>query len=120
MNKLIGLIFAAVCISTSALSNSIMGAGMWFWVIIIVGVFAAISQYYPMLRGVGSGFAVLLSVVSICAVVLGLVASTIGGSFKIENSLALLLFLFFIIFILGILLGYMYKKSLKSQSDFKA
>lgn len=93
---------------------------MWFWVIVVVGSFAAISQYYPILRGVGSGLAVLLSVVSICAVLFGLVAATIGGSFHLDDREAILLFLFFIIFILGLLLGSMYKKSIKSQSKLNA
>ncbi len=113
MNKVIGMLFAVVCFSASALSNSIMGAGMWFWIIIITGLFVAISQYYPRLRGLGAGLAVLLSIISIFAVGLGLLASTIGGSFNIDDSSALLLLLFFVIFILGLVLGSMYKKSMK-------
>ena len=94
-----------------------MGIGMWFWVIISVGLFVAISQYYSPLRGIGSGLAVLLGIVSICAVFLGLVAATIGGSFHLDDREALLLFLFFIIFLLGLILGFMYKKSIKLQND---
>ena len=110
MNKIIGISFAIVCFSASALSSNIIGAGMWFWIIIITGLFVAISQYYPRLRGIGSGLAVLLSIISIIAVGLGLLASTIGGSFNIDDSFVLLLFLFFVIFALGIVLGSMYKR----------
>jgi hypothetical protein len=93
-----------------------MGPGMWYWVILITGLFVAVSQYYPRLRGLGSGLAMLLSILSFCAVGLGLIASTIGGSFKIDANLATLLLLFFIIFILGLMLGSLYKKSLKAKS----
>ena len=115
MNKIIGILFAIMCFSASALSNNIMGAGMWFWIIIITGLFVAISQYYPRLRGLGSGLAVLLSIMSIITVVLGLLASTIGGSFNIDDSFALLLLLFFVIFVLGLVLGSMYKRSMKEM-----
>jgi hypothetical protein len=115
MNKIIGILFAVVCFSTSALSSHIMGVGMWFWVIIVTGLFSAISQYYPVLRGVGSGLAVLLGILSLLDVGLGLLASTIGGSFKIDFNSAVLLLLFFIIFILGLMLGSMYKKSIRKN-----
>ncbi|MGL1930853.1 MAG: hypothetical protein OCC45_03710 [Desulfotalea sp.] len=115
MNKAIGILFGIACFSTSALSSSIMGSGMWFWIIICVGTFVAASQFVSVLKGIGSGLATILAGISILAVLLGLVAATIGGSFKIDDSSALLLLLFSIIAILGITLGVMFKKSLTAK-----
>lgn len=104
MNKTIAILFAVSCFATSALSNSIMGPGMWFWIIIITGVFVALSQFFPKIRVFGAGIAGLLGIVSIFAVLLGLVAATIGGSFKLDTDEALLLFSFFLIAVFGITL----------------
>lgn len=113
MHKTLGVLFAITCFATAGVSASLMGAGMWFWIIIASGTFVAVSQFYPVIRGAGSGLAVLLGIVSICAVALGLLASTIGGSFRLDDQLAILLLLFFVIFILGLVLGSMFKRSLK-------
>jgi hypothetical protein len=117
LNKVIGIFFLLACIATSAVSNSIMGAGIWFWVIIFIGCFVAISQFYPKLRGAGSGLALLLSIMSVCAILLGLLASTIGGSFRMDESSSLLLCLFFMIALYGFLLAILHKKYLKSCDD---
>lgn len=117
MNKLIAILFALTCFSTSALSSSMMGAGMWFWIIIGIGIFVAISQFYPMLRGAGAGLAMLLAGISTLAILLGLLAATVGGSFKMDGSSAGLLFLFFIIAVLGLTLGVMHKRYVKSESE---
>lgn len=115
MNKVIAILFALACFSTSTLSSRMMGTGMWFWLIIAVGAFVAVSHFIPSLVCIGSGLALLLAGVSLCAVVLGLLAATIGGSFTIDTNSALLLSLFFIIFVLGLTLGIMCKHSLKPK-----
>jgi len=94
-----------------------MGAGAWFWGIIVVGCLVAISQFYPRLRPVGSGLALLLGIISICAILLGMLAATIGGSFKMDDSFALLMFLFFNIAVLGFILASLYKKSIQISDD---
>jgi hypothetical protein len=115
MNKVIGILFALACFATSAQSNSMMGAGLWFWVIIATGFIVASSQFFPRLKGPGSGLALLLGIISICAILFGMIAATIGGSFKMDDSSALLLFLFFIIVVLGFTLAIMYKRSIRSR-----
>ncbi|WP_413698928.1 hypothetical protein ACLKMH_15325 [Psychromonas sp. KJ10-10] len=72
MNKVIGILFAITCFATSTLSANMLGIGMWFWVILIVGAFVAISQFFPVLRGAGSGIALLMSGISLLAVLFGL------------------------------------------------
>lgn len=94
-----------------------MGTGVWFWIIITTGIFVVISQYFTILRGAGAGMALLLSIVSICAVLFGLVAATIGGSFRLDDKEALLLFLFFMISIFGLMLAISFKKSIKNHGN---
>lgn len=113
MNKLIGILFAIACFSTSALSSSIMGVGMWFWVILAAGLLVAACQWIPRLQSLAAGVAFSLSIISILAVLLGLLASTIGGSFNIDSSSAFLLFLFFIIAVLGFVLSSLYRRSVR-------
>ncbi len=117
MNKVIAILFAITCFSTSAVSSSIFGIGTGFWIIITTGFIVASSQFFPAIKGAGSGLALLFSLMSILAVIFGLVAATIGGSFKMDDSSALLLFLFFMIAVFGITLASMHKKSIKSETS---
>jgi hypothetical protein len=119
MNKIIAILFALTCFATSALSNSIMGAGMWFWVIIVAGAFVAVSQFYPLLRGAGAGLAMLLAAISFLAVLLGLLVATVGGSFKMDGSSAGLLVLFFISGVLGVTLGVIHKRYVKLENEMR-
>lgn len=117
MHKFIGALFAIACIATAAASNSIMGAGLWFWVIIISGIIVAASQFFPMLRGLGSGLAFILSVLSVLAILLGMLGATVGGSFNMDGSTALLLFLFFVIAALGFVVSGLYNRALRSSEN---
>jgi len=119
MSKLFSLLFALACLSTSIVSASIVGAGLWFWVIIFVGVFVAISQCMSnaplMLKGAGAGLALLLSFISIAAILLGLLAGAIGGAFSLDASEALLLFLFFLIAVFGFIVAIRHKRKIKEH-----
>lgn len=90
-----------------------MGVGMWFWVILAAGLLVAACQWIPRLQSLAAGVAFSLSIISILAVLLGLLASTIGGSFNIDSSSAFLLFLFFIIAVLGFVLSSLYRRSVR-------
>jgi hypothetical protein len=68
-------------IATALMSNSLLGAGMWFWIILVSGLFVAVSAYIPELEMLGAFVARLLALGSIGAVLLGLVAVTADGSF---------------------------------------
>lgn len=116
MNKFIGILFAISCVATSWISGGLLGVGMWFWIIIAIGVFVAVSQFIPILRGLGSAAALLLGVISVCAVGLTLLAATTGGSFKLDNKEALLVFTFFMIAVLGFsLVGINKRKFVKER-----
>ncbi|MGB5607139.1 MAG: hypothetical protein WBN51_11505 [Gammaproteobacteria bacterium] len=110
MNKIVAILFAISCFATSAVSGSILGVGMWFWIIIAAGVFVADSQFAPMFRELGSVAALLLGVISVFAVVLTLLAGTIGGSLKLDNREALLVFTFSMIAVSGLSLVSINKK----------
>ena len=74
---------------------------MWFWIIIATGAFVATSQFHESLISLGSVAAGLLGIISIIAVLFGLIAATIGGSFKLDGRESLLLFSFFLIAVFG-------------------
>lgn len=111
MNKTVAILFAISCLVTSTTSANILGPGMWFWVISATGVFVAISQFLPTLRGLGNIAAFLLALISVFAVVLTLLAATIGGSFRLGDKETLLVFGFFMIAVLGFVLTRVNKKS---------
>ena len=101
MNKVVGILYAISCFVTSWTSGGMLGVGMWFWIIIASGVFVAFSQYFPMIRGLGTVLAGLIGIVSIVAVLLGLMVATVGGSFKLDGDEVLLLLSFFFIAVFG-------------------
>lgn len=108
--KIIAYLFALFCFATAWQSASLMGAGLWFWVIVASGGLVIISCHIKSLELVGAFIAGLLAVISICAVLLGLIAATIGGSFRLEQPEAMLLFLFFCIAVSGSTLALAYKR----------
>jgi len=114
LRKTISILFALLCLGTAALSNSILGPGMWFWIIIVAGIFVGISQFFPGFQSAGSLMAGLLSVVSVCAVLLGLLAATVGGSFRLDDNEAFLFMLFALVAASGFALVALCRKT---QSD---
>lgn len=111
MNKILAVLFAISCFATSAVSNSIMGVGMWFWIIIATGIIVAASQFLPVLGELGRGVAMILAVLSVCAVLLTFLAATIGGSFELGGSETLLVISFTMIAIFGFSLTIFTKKN---------
>jgi len=84
---LLGVFFA-----TSGLSGSMLGVGMWFWIIGATGVFVAISQFVPRLRDIGIVAASILGVIAILAALLALfVMMSIGGSGPSNEEVLLIL-----------------------------
>ncbi|WP_111980103.1 hypothetical protein [Algibacillus agarilyticus] len=110
MHTKIGFLFMLSCIATFLTSASVVGFGFWGWLICVIGIVSCVTQYYPRLRGLGSLLALLLALGSGITILCGLLASTIGGSFKIEDGLTLLLFMFFVTAILGLTFAIMFKK----------
>ncbi len=88
-----------------------LGVGMWFWIIIASGIFVAISQFFSKTQGFGAIVAALIGVISIVAVLLGLLAATVGGSFNSDDDGLLLLLSFFLIAVLGFTLAKINKKA---------
>ena len=115
MRKTISILFALLCLGTAALSTNILGPGMWFWIIIVAGIFVGISQFFPGLQSASSVIAGFLSVVSVCAVLLGLLAATVGGSFRLDDNEAFLLMSFALVAVSGLTLVALCRKT---KSDF--
>jgi hypothetical protein len=90
LNKILGVFFAISCFATSGLSGSMLGVGMWFWIIVATGFFVAISQFVPGLRGIGTVAASILGVIAILAALLALFV-VIGGSGPSNEDILLIL-----------------------------
>ena len=103
--------------ATSITSGSILGVGMWFWIIIATGILVATSQFFPLLRPFGSVAALLLGIISVFAVLLTLLAATIGGSFELDSSETLLVFSFTMIAVFGFPLVFINKKMNDRHED---
>ncbi|NKB33911.1 MAG: hypothetical protein GKR91_12505 [Pseudomonadales bacterium] len=110
MNKIVAALFTISCFGTAAASNSLLGAGMWFFIIVAAGIFVTASQFHPWFRELGGIAASILGMISVLAVLLTLLAATIGGSFELGGSEALLVFGFTMIAIFGFLLARINKK----------
>jgi hypothetical protein len=110
VEKIISILFTLFCIATALISNSLLGAGMLFWIILSCGLFVGVSAYIPGLAMMGAFIAGLLALVSIGAVLLGLIAATIGGSFRLEGNEAMLLASFFCIALSGLILVVLCKR----------
>ena len=92
LNKTLGVFFAISCFATSGLSGSMLGVGMWFWIIVATGFFVAISQFVPILRGIGTVAASVLGVIAILAALAALlVVMSFGGSGASNEDILLIL-----------------------------
>jgi len=117
MQKITSILFFFACVATSWISSSLLGVGMWFWIIIASGIFVAVSSFIPLFEAVGVAVAGLLATISVIAVLLGLAASTIGDSSDFGGGVGLLLFLFAVIAVLGFILGSLQKRKNESKVD---
>lgn len=114
-NKTIALLFAASCLSAAIASNSLLGVGIWFWIILASGVFVAASQFLPVLNALGAAVASSLATISVIAVLLTLLAATIGGSFELGTRETLLVFSFVMIAVFGFILAALVRRKHKQQ-----
>ena len=117
MQKVVSILFFLSCFATSWLSSSMLGVGMWFWIIIFGGLFVGVSSFIPLLETLGTAVAGLLATISVAAVVLGLAASTIGDSSDFGDGTGLLLFLFALIAVFGFVLGSLRNRENKKKID---
>lgn len=117
MHKSVSLLFGFSCLATALQSNSILGAGMWFWIILLSGLFVAVSAHQPKIASIGAAFAAILVLISIGAVLLGLVAASAGGSFRLQSNEALLLFFFGLIIVFGVMVVYANKRRIKHNKQ---
>jgi hypothetical protein len=91
---IISAVFALACACTSVLSASILGLGVWGWLTIFGGLFVGVSPYISSIQAAGRAIALVMAILSLLAVALGLLAATVGGSFRLPSDQALLFALF--------------------------
>jgi hypothetical protein len=115
MQKVIAILFAFSCFTASFVSGNLLGVGIWFWILIAIGVVVAFSQFVPALQMLGSILALLLGIISILALLFGLLAATIGGAFELDARETLLFSSFFFIAVFGIALN----RVKKNRNRFK-
>ncbi|WP_421863549.1 hypothetical protein [Motiliproteus sp.] len=115
MKTISSLLFSLACFATATLSAQMMGAGLWFWIIITAGLVVGASLFSSPLTKPAVALAGCLSVISVGAILLGLVAATIGGSFNMDGDSALLLSLFAVIAISGAGRVLIHKRELRQR-----
>lgn len=115
MQKTLSLVFGLCCFLTSYVSSSLLGVGIWFWIIIGSGIFVAASAFLPALQNLGVGIAGMLAGISVVAVLLIVLAASIGGSFELGSSETALLLLFAMIAITGFTLGAISRRKNRSM-----
>ena len=116
MQKVISILFFLSCFATSWVSSSMLGVGMWFWIIIASGIFVGVSSFIPLIETLGAAVASLLATISVLAVLLGLLASTIGDSSDFGDGTGLLLFLFAMIAVMALFLVLCKRGKTKARS----
>jgi hypothetical protein len=94
--------FALSCIAAAMVSGNILGPGMWGAIFLSAGLVVAAGPYYRPIGGVARAIALVAATLALLAVALGLLAGTTGGSFRLPDDQAFLLFLLFVIGVFGI------------------
>ena len=104
-NMFSSLIFSSACFCMALISADLLGPGMWGYLFIGGGLFVGVSAFVPALDVAARTTAVLAALLAVAAVLLGLLAATIGGSFQLRGSEAWLLASFAVIAIAGFVRG---------------
>ena len=95
-------LFALACLAAAGLSAQILGAGIWGTAFVVFGGLVASGPYFRAMREPARAIALLAAIVAFLAVALGLLAATIGGTFRLPNDQALLLTAIGLIGVFGI------------------
>ena len=117
MNKLMALLFAIACLLTATVSSRLLGMGMWYYIILISGSLVFSFQFIENLIPIARVIAILMVIISVGAVVLTLLASTIGGSSNMDEGATLLTFGFVGIAIFGFVVARITKPQKQSQGS---
>jgi len=110
------IFFGLACIVTAGLSAQILGLGMWSAIFLVAGIIVAISPYFDPIRELTRVIGLVAAILAFLAVALGLLAATIGGSFRLPADQALLLAAIGFIGVFGVAVY----KTLRSRQDATA
>lgn len=96
------LLFSIAAIATSVYSMSAFGPGMWSWIFVAVGLVVLISTFLPRLDRLARVLGQVSGALSGLALVLVLLAATVGGSFRMSESNVVFAFMLAGLTVLGL------------------
>ncbi len=120
LNSFVAILFMFACCGTALVSATIWGPGLWGTMFAVSGLFVFVSRAYLALDLFARGIAGLIALISILSLLLGLIASTIGGSFRIDQPTLLLFIGLFFMFSFGLIFALMRDSKNKSKASLKA
>lgn len=95
-------VFAAACVAALWLSIRIEGTGPWGVAFLLAGALVAAAPHVGALRVPSRIVALVFAVLALLAVGLGLLAATVGGSFRLPGEQAALLAAFGVVGLSGL------------------
>ena len=120
VNSFIAIFFMFACCGTALVSGTIWGPGPWGTMFALSGLFVFVSRAYTVLDLFARGVAGLTALISILSLLLGLVASTIGGSFRVDQPTLLLFIGLFFMFLFGLIFALIRDPKSKAKATLKA
>ena len=96
---------AGVTAGIAVVSINLLGAGPWALALAAFALLVILSPFVPALYSLSRPIAVIGAVLSLLAVLLGLLAATTGGSFRLPGEQKLFLLLLLIFSVSGWLFG---------------
>ena len=86
MESLLKTLLSAVTVAASLNSSSVLGVGLWSIVFLLLSLLLLLSIFVPRLNILSKIIARFMGISSLLAFSLLMLASTIGGSFKMSES----------------------------------
>lgn len=120
LNSFVALLFLFSCCGTALVSGAIWGLGPWAAMFTVAGLFVMISRVHFSLDLFARGIAGLTALISVLSLLFGLIASTIGGSFRVDQPTLLLFIGLFFMFLFGLIFALMRDSKIKPRTSLKA
>ena len=96
------MLFILCALATAWVSATMMETGFWSMLILAGAAFVALGLFAPVVQPLVRVFAGLCATIAVMAVLLGLLAATTGGSFRLPQDVAMLLFCMGGVFVFGL------------------
>ena len=96
------LLFVSAVAGACGYSMSILGAGMWAWLLLLVAGFVLVSVFVPSLDHMATILGKISGLLAVLALALLLLAATVGGSFRMSESNAIFAVLLVLVALFGL------------------